>query len=219
MLKNQIKEFYERVLNDVNFQNAMRAFLQEIGTSKATPEVTALVIKEVILPYSRNLGYNFSLKDLLEFETTEKVMVKVPVEELETISGGNAWSTLKRVGNNIYNRLPRKATVFKAMGVAGALIGVAASAYGLYNYINSNGSSEQCSIKDAPKKSSIYDGAKAQSYCGYYDTGDDSYYVYQPNCTRMNTTIKPTFTVDSSLSDMTIPGYYDYVGDTFSPFN
>ena len=137
MLKNQIKEFYERVLNDVNFQNAMRAFLQEVGTAKATPEVTALVIKEVILPYSRNLGYNFSLKDLLEFENTEKVMVKVPAEELETISGGGLWDNVKRVGTTIYNRLPSKATVFKAIGWAGVAIGAAAAGYGLYSsYIN-----------------------------------------------------------------------------------
>lgn len=99
LLKNQIKEFYSRVMDDVNFKNAIITFMQEIKVTEVTPRLTALVIKEVILPYSRHLGYNFSLRDLLDFEANEKVMVKIPTEEMAMITGGgegmdNAWAFL-----------------------------------------------------------------------------------------------------------------------------
>ena len=96
LLKNQIKEFYSRVMDDVNFKNAIITFMQEIKVTEVTPRLTALVIKEVILPYSRYLGYNFSLRDLLDFEANEKVMVKIPAEEMAMITGGG------EVRDNVY---------------------------------------------------------------------------------------------------------------------
>ena len=96
MNSEKIKEFYAKLANDDEFKIKL-AKLNFKNKEELSFEKIQKIIKEVILPLSKKLGYNFSQEDLLSFEKmrTSSSKEKLTSKELESVSGGmNLWALL-----------------------------------------------------------------------------------------------------------------------------
>ncbi len=78
-MSNKVMEFYSKAVNDEQFVKSLEKFKTENGTEKTE------VIRKVVLPYAKKLGYSFTEDELLHNLTEE---------ELSQIAGGWLGSSL-----------------------------------------------------------------------------------------------------------------------------
>ncbi|MDQ5983332.1 MAG: hypothetical protein RUMPE_00337 [Eubacteriales bacterium SKADARSKE-1] len=90
MYDNKIAEFYRKVKNDKSFNNKLLKFKNEIKDINIPQERLHKLIKEFILPAAKEKGYNFSEKDLLEYEKQISAtnFSKLNQKDLDSVSGG-----------------------------------------------------------------------------------------------------------------------------------
>ena len=81
-MKYKIKEFYEKALIEGKFNSEFFKDLRKISTKVQLKNF----IEENILPIAKEMGYDFSVEELLSYEI--ETVHKVNEHQLENISGG-----------------------------------------------------------------------------------------------------------------------------------
>lgn len=88
MDKNLIEKFYQEILSDGDFKKILIDKIDEYK-DLLPEERNVIVLKELILPKSEELGYNFKLSELIEYEKKYGDKGKeLTLEDLENIAGG-----------------------------------------------------------------------------------------------------------------------------------
>ena len=89
-MKSEILEFYNKAAKDNEFLKNLQDFRNENSSAEAKS-----VIKNVVLPYSKKKGYNFSESELSEIADSNSLNL----DDLEQVSGGRfAWLKALAVG-------------------------------------------------------------------------------------------------------------------------
>ena len=78
-MKNEILEFYNKAAKDDEFLKNLQDFRNENSNAEAKS-----VIKNVVLPYSKKKGYNFSESELSEIADSNSLNL----DDLEQVAGG-----------------------------------------------------------------------------------------------------------------------------------
>ena len=89
MSSEKIKEFYVKLATNAEFKKDVEN-LKLHRSEDLSEECIRKIVSEIILPWGKNLGYNFSEAELLEFEKTQasSTKEKLNAEDLENVSGG-----------------------------------------------------------------------------------------------------------------------------------
>ena len=93
-MKSEILEFYSKAVKDEKLAKRLQELLRNNVGSDAKE-----IISEVLLTYSKKLGYNFSEDDFLETLTK-----KLSPEDLEQVSGG-FWKKFPGVATSVASLL------------------------------------------------------------------------------------------------------------------
>ena len=84
-----VKNFYERIANDENFQNKLNE-LQDKATEglelPLTQDKKEDLIKEIVIPFAKEQGFHFSITDIKEFE--KSIIKQLDEKQLENIWAG-----------------------------------------------------------------------------------------------------------------------------------
>ena len=84
-----VKKFYEKIANDEDFQNKLNE-LQDKATKglelPLAPDKKEEITKEVIIPFAKEQGFDFSIEDIKEFE--KSIIEQLDEEQLKDISAG-----------------------------------------------------------------------------------------------------------------------------------
>ena len=84
-----VKNFYERIASDEEFQNKLNE-LQDKATKglelPLAPDKKEEITKEVIIPFAKEQGFDFSIEDIKEFE--KSIIEQLDEEQLKDISAG-----------------------------------------------------------------------------------------------------------------------------------
>ena len=89
MSNEKIKEFYAKLETIAEFKkNGENLKLHR--SEDLSEECIRKIVSEIILPWDKKLGYNFSEAELLEFEKSQasSMKEKLNTEDLENVSGG-----------------------------------------------------------------------------------------------------------------------------------
>ena len=99
MNNNVINEFYTKLAENSEFRTEISS-LNLHNKKNLSEKKIKKIIEENILPWSKKLGYDFSAKDLLEFEKSQLVHAKEALtnEDLSDINGGVNWLALLMAG-------------------------------------------------------------------------------------------------------------------------
>ena len=84
-----VKNFYERIASDEEFQNKLNE-LQDKATEglelSLAQDKKEEITKEVIIPFAKEQGFDFSIEDIKEFE--QSIVEQLDEEQLKGISAG-----------------------------------------------------------------------------------------------------------------------------------
>ncbi len=98
-----VKGFYEKIASDKDFQNKLNE-LQDKATEglelPLVPDKKEKLVKDVIIPFAKEQGFDFSIEDVKEFE--KSIGEELNDEQLENIStglgGGLGYTWCKVIG-------------------------------------------------------------------------------------------------------------------------
>lgn len=94
MFSEKIKKFYVKLADNSEFKEALVKFELK-DKNDLSEKIIEKIIREVVLPLSKKYGYDFSEKELLEFEYLNAVPAeKLSVDNLQNISGGGGLLSL-----------------------------------------------------------------------------------------------------------------------------
>ncbi len=95
MSNEKIKEFYAKLETIAEFKKNVEN-LKLHRSEDLSEECIRKIVSEIILPWDKKLGYNFSEAELLEFEKSQasSMKEKLNTEDLENVSGGINLMTL-----------------------------------------------------------------------------------------------------------------------------
>ncbi len=82
MGKSDIKKFYERALEEGRFNSELFKELKTFSTENELKDF----LKDKILSIAKEMGYNFSVEELLTYE--KEAVHKIKEYQLENINGG-----------------------------------------------------------------------------------------------------------------------------------
>ena len=84
-----VKNFYERIASDEEFQNKLNE-LQDKATKglelPLAPDKKEEMVKDIIIPFAKEQGFDFSIEDIKEFE--KSIIEQLDEEQLKDISAG-----------------------------------------------------------------------------------------------------------------------------------
>ena len=84
-----VKEFYERIASDEEFQNKLNELQDKATKGLELPlaqDKKEEMLKGVIIPFAKEQGFDFSIEDIKEFE--KSIVEQLDEEQLENISAG-----------------------------------------------------------------------------------------------------------------------------------
>ena len=112
-----VKDFYEKIASDEEFQNKLNE-LQDKATKglelPLAPDKKEEMVKDVIIPFAKEQGFDFSIEDIKEFE--KSIVEQLDEKQLKNISAG------ERVINGAGIVLPFNVCKVIGFGV-GAIVG------------------------------------------------------------------------------------------------
>ena len=113
MFKNDIKDFYKVAVERKEFNSDFWNEVKEISTES---ELKAF-IKEKVQPVAKKMGYDFSTRDLLNYE--KQMARRITEQQLETVNGGVSAKNLALGG------------MFSLMALGAGIVGTTNSASAL----------------------------------------------------------------------------------------
>ena len=84
-----VKDFYEKIASDEKFQNKLNELQDKATKGLELPlaqDKKEEITKEVIIPFAKEQGFDFSIEDVKEFE--KSIVEQLDEEQLENISAG-----------------------------------------------------------------------------------------------------------------------------------
>ena len=87
----EVKEFYEKIASDDEFQNKLNELQDKATKGLKLPleqDKKEEMVKDVIIPFAKEQGFDFSIEDIKEFE--ESIIEQLDEEQLKDISAGVA---------------------------------------------------------------------------------------------------------------------------------
>ena len=111
-----VKEFYEKIASDKDFQNKLNE-LQDKATEglelPLAPDKKEEITKDVIIPFAKEQGFDFSIEDIKEFE--QSIIEQLDEEQLKDISAGGIQ------GSSLVAGLGVGGIICKVIGVGAGL--------------------------------------------------------------------------------------------------
>ncbi len=130
MGKSDIKKFYERALEEGRFNSELFKELKTFSTENELKDF----LKDKILSIAKEMGYNFSVEELLTYE--KEAVHKIKEYQLENINGGVSIKNLALGG--VVSLMALGAGIFGTMNSASAM-----EREGPTNTVEGNGSVEE----------------------------------------------------------------------------
>lgn len=94
MFSEKIKKFYVKLADNSEFKEALVKFELK-DKNDLSEKIIEKIIREVVLPLSKKYGYDFSEKELLEFEHLNSIPAeKLSMNNLQNVSGGGGLLSL-----------------------------------------------------------------------------------------------------------------------------
>ena len=84
-----VKDFYEKIANDEDFQNKLNELQDKATKGLELPlaqDKKEEMVKDVIIPFAKEQGFDFSIEDIKEFE--KSIVEQLDEEQLKDISAG-----------------------------------------------------------------------------------------------------------------------------------
>ena len=95
MVTESVKAFFDALSKDEALQQALKE--KEVAYTGMKEDREAIV-KEVLLPVAEEAGYDFTMKELKEFEKGMRAEGELGEDELEAVAGGLTWGLCLMVG-------------------------------------------------------------------------------------------------------------------------
>ena len=84
-----VKDFYKKIASDEEFQNTLNELQDKATKGLELPlalDKKEELIKEIVIPFAKEQGLDFSIEDIKEFE--QSIVEQLDEEQLENISAG-----------------------------------------------------------------------------------------------------------------------------------
>ena len=84
-----VKNFYEKIASDEEFQNKLNELQDKATKGLELPlaqDKKEEMVKDVIIPFAKEQGFDFSIEDIKEFE--KSIVEQLDEEQLKNISAG-----------------------------------------------------------------------------------------------------------------------------------
>ena len=89
MSVESVKNFYEKIANDKDFQKKLDELQNKATEGLELPlaqDKKEEIIKDVIIPFAKEQGFDFSIEDIKEFE--QSIIEQLDEEQLENLNAG-----------------------------------------------------------------------------------------------------------------------------------
>ncbi len=95
MKNEKIKAFLVEVAQNENFRKEFAVIQEKLQSEDFSKKDNRKLVEQILLPWSKKLGYNFSKNDLVNFDKTQTSKIAwVSHEELANVSGGSFFGAL-----------------------------------------------------------------------------------------------------------------------------